>query len=92
MSVSKKITELATTQKEIKLANTLAKKLKWWIGSEDYSDTTVSSLSKALGWDVKTTKGVVGSLVKKELLEMWDLEDGSFAILFCDQEELDYDF
>ena len=55
---------------------------------ETYSDVDCNDIAKGLKMNVSTVKGVVGSLVKKGILETWDTGTGYDVINFVEQEEM----
>lgn len=77
------------TDKEVEMIKTLNDTNKSYFG-EMYSDHDCNDLAKLLGWDVKTVKGVVGSLVKKNVFTTWDTGTGFEVISFVRQEEMSY--
>lgn len=83
---------ISLTQNEKNTLATLQKKLKPWIGQEGHSDTTVADLAKLANTPIASMKGIVGSLVKKEILICYEQEcDGRFFVAFEDQEYLTMD-
>jgi hypothetical protein len=86
------MTTIRLTQNEKKALVTLQNKLQTWIGQEGYSDTTVADLAKLSNTPIASMKGIVGSLVKKEILICYEQEcDGQDFVAFEDQECLTMD-
>jgi len=57
---------------------------------QDFTDTSIKDLANELKWSIESTKGVVGSLVKKGIIETWD--NGKYdLVIFKDQEEMEYE-
>lgn len=75
------------TEKETVITLHLYSELSSYFG-ETYSDVDCNDIAKNLKVDVKTVKGVVGSLVKKGILETWDTGTGYDVVSFVKQEEM----
>ena len=57
---------------------------------QEFTDTSIKDLANELKWSIDSTKGVVGSLVKKGVIETWD--NGKYdLVIFKDQEEMEYE-
>ena len=76
------------TEKETAILLHLYSELSSYFG-EGYSDIDCNDISKSLKIDVKTVKGVVGSLVKKGILDTYDTGTGFDVISFVMQEEME---
>jgi len=71
------------TEKENQVVECLIIVLANWIGGEDFSDYDISDIAKDLNMTKPEVKGIVGSLVKKDVLVMWD-----GCIMFRNQAEM----
>ena len=78
---------ISLTEKETTILSHLYSELSSYFG-EEYSDIDCNDVSKSLNMDVKTVKGVVGSLVKKEILNTYDTGTGFDVISFVRQDEM----
>jgi len=67
------------TAYETLVVTTLAIKLSPWIGVETYSPVEHSDIAEATGLEVSQIKGVVGSLVKKNIVEVFENEDEKYS-------------
>lgn len=81
--------EYNLTDKELVLIDTLNESpdISW---GELYSSIDCNDLAKILKWNVKSVKGVVGSLVKKNILGTYDTGTGFDVIVFVNQENMVY--
>jgi hypothetical protein len=78
---------LKLTEKELTLVVYLNYALRSYFG-EDYSDIDCNDIAKDLKWDVKTVKGVVGSLVKKNICGTYDTGTGYDVVHFVGQSDM----
>jgi len=69
------LAEKNLTELEIRVIKCLVNKLDSWIGVETYSPVEHSDISEAIGLTIKQVKGVVGSLVKKNIVEVYEHEE-----------------
>jgi len=77
------------TEKEIKVILLLNDQLKDNFG-EVYSYIDCNDIANLLNMKVKTVKGVMGSLVKKNICETYDTETGYDVIIFSNQENMSF--
>lgn len=73
------------TAKEIVLLNVINESPDVSFG-EEYSALDCNDVAKIIKWDVKTVKGVLGSLVKKNILSTYDTGTGYEVIIFVQQQ------
>ena len=78
---------LKLTEKELTLVVYLNNVLRSYFG-EDYSDIDCNDIAKDLKWDVKTVKGVVGSLVVKRVVGTYDTGTGYDVVNFVGQSDM----
>lgn len=76
------------TEKESQIFDFLVESLNSYFG-EEYSDIDCNDIAKALNIDVKSVKGIVGSLVKKGICGTWGNSTGYDVIYFVNQEILE---
>ncbi len=89
-NVKEIIENVKLTEKETALIKLMNEHLKYNYG-ESYSDLDCEDVCKMLNWNsVKTAKGVVGSLVKKDICTTWDTGTGYDVINFRNQENMHY--
>lgn len=82
---------ITITEKEAQVLNFLYEALSSWIGGEDYSDVDVEDITEGTKLTKTTVKGVVGSLVKKDILTSYDTGTGYDVILFVNQgDDIEY--
>ena len=79
---------LKLTEKELALVVYLNDALRSYFG-EDHSDVDCNDIAKDLKWDVKTVKGVVGSLVKKNICGTYDIA-GYDVVNFVGQPDMSF--
>ena len=77
------------TDKEIVLLNVINESPDVSFG-EEYSALDCNDVAKIVKWDVKTVKGVLGSLVKKNILSTYDTGTGYEVIIFVQQQIMTY--
>lgn len=77
------------TEKEVMVVKLLNDQLKSYFG-EMYSDIDCNDIAKLLEWDVKTVKGVIGSLTKKNIVTTWDTGTGYEVISLVNQDEMSF--
>ena len=80
---------LKLTEKELTLVVYLNDVLRSYFG-EDYSDIDCNDIAKDLKWDVKTVKGVVGSLVVKGVVGTYDTGAGYDVVNFVGQSDMSF--
>jgi len=81
---------VSLTEKELEMIKALSLRLSGNFG-ECYSDTDCRDLADILNWDVGVAKGVLGSLVKKGIVEEEELENfPSTVISFVGQDKMCY--
>lgn len=80
---------LKLTEKELVLVVYLNNVLRSYFG-EDYSDIDCNDIAKDLKWDVKTVKGVVGSLVVKGVVGTYDTGTGYDVVNFVGQSDMSF--
>ena len=78
---------LKLTEKELVLLVYLNNALCSYFG-EDHSDVDCNDIAKDLKWDVKTVKGVVGSLVVKGVVGTYDTGTGYDVVNFVGQSDM----
>jgi DNA-binding MarR family transcriptional regulator len=76
------------TDNEKEVIDCLKINLKAWIGHEDFSDIDCKDIAEQLKIDVKSVKGIVGSLVKKGILETFPTGTGYECVLFANQKDM----
>lgn len=83
------LTSQPFTELELQVLHTLNNGLQSYFG-EEYSDMDCIDIAKSTNLSVNTVKGVVGSLVKKDVLTTWRIKtDATYdLVLFVDQEEM----
>lgn len=79
---------LKLTEKELALVVYLNHALRSYFG-EDHSDIDCNDIAKDLKWDVKTVKGVVGSLVVKGVVGTYDIA-GYDVVNFVGQSDMSF--
>lgn len=87
MTLSEITQGISLTEKENQVLEQLHTDLSCYFG-EGFSDIDCKDVSRSLNIDVKTIKGVVGSLVKKGILQTYDTGTGYDVILFVGQDEM----
>lgn len=80
---------LNLTDKELSLIKIMNNLLKDYFG-EDYSDVDCKDIAEYVKWDIKTVKGVVGSLVKKKILKTSDTGTGYEVVSFEKQSQMEF--
>jgi hypothetical protein len=86
------MTAIKLTENEKNALETLQVALECWIGEEGHSDTTVADLAYLANTPVSSMKGVVGSLVRKGILCVYEQEcDGQMFVAFENQVYLTMD-
>lgn len=77
------------TELELQVLHALNNGLQSYFG-EEYSDMDCTGIAKETNLSVNTVKGVVGSLVKKDVLSTWHIKtDAAYdLVLFVDQEQM----
>lgn len=77
------------TELELRVLIALCDMLKSFFG-EVYSDVDCTDIAKNTGLDVNTIKGVVGSLVKKKVIETDQISTDTIhnLVYFVDQEQM----
>ena len=88
MTLTEITTGINLTEKETAILLHLHSELSSYFG-EVYSDVDCNDISKSLNIDVNAVKGVVGSLVKKGILDTYDNGTGFDVISFVMQEEME---
>ena len=76
------------TNKESDLVKFMFSELEGNFG-ETFSHVDVAMCAEKLGWKQSTVKGVLGSLVNKDILFTWDNENGEYVISFVEQDYLE---
>mgnify|MGYP001186684854 FL=1 len=83
------INENDFTAYETAVVTALVIKLEPWIGVETYSPVEHIDIAEATGLEISQVKGVVGSLVKKNIVQVWEHdEEGGHTINFVGQETM----
>ncbi len=88
MKLTEIISGIQLTEKETIIILHLFAELSPYFG-ETYSDIDCNDIAESLKMDVRTVKGVVGSLVKKGILLTWDTGTGYDVVFFVKQEEME---
>ena len=88
MNANELIKKANATEKESVLINHLWDALETYIeDGDDFSDVDVNDCAASLGWEKEVVKGVLGSLVKKDILTTWNTGTGYDVICFVGQED-----
>lgn len=83
------ITKNSLTEKEVEIVKLLNDQLSSYFG-ETYSDIDCNDIAELLKWKVGSVKGVVGSLVKKNILGTFDTGTGYEVVYFLEQAEMSF--
>lgn len=78
------------TTNEIRVIDYLNDHLRDYFG-EEYSDQDVSDIADILTLSKPVVKGLIGSLVKKQVLNTYNTGTGFDVISFVAQEEMQYE-
>lgn len=88
-NVKEIIDSFKLTDNETKVILLLNDQLKSYFG-ETYSDVDCNDIADLLKMNVKTVKGVIGSLVKKNICGTYDTGTGYDVVIFSNQENMSF--
>lgn len=88
-NVKEIIDNVKLTGNESVIVMLLNHQLKSYFG-ETFSDIDCNDIAELLKWNVKTVKGVIGSLVKKNICGTYDTGTGYEVVNFVNQAEMSF--